>query len=147
MWTVILLATRGEGFADFGDALKRWLDDKINGTDNALMETAEEVAEKGKNITQYHIETRGTAKSGKRGRVETGAMRDAVSGDARRVSRGRAQAEFGWNSKTPEYAIFQERGFTHSGGTQVEGMYALADAADEVLSDLKEDLEQRLKDV
>lgn len=142
-----LASTRGSGFSGFGSALRAWYEEKIAGVDKALAEVAEDTAEKGKNLTQYHIETRGTAKSGKRGRVQTGLMRDSVSGVSERTGRNKARAQFGWISKSPDYAIFQERGFNHPGGNYVEGMFALADAADEVVFDLKEDLEKRIRDV
>lgn len=142
-----LATTKGSGFKGFGDALKTWIEEKVTGVDEAVMEVAQDTAEKGKNITQYNVEITGTAKSGKRGRIESGVMRDAISGQAERTGRNKARAEFGWISKAPAYVPFQEQGFNHRGGNYVEGMFALADAADEVLADLKEDLDRRLKDV
>lgn len=110
-----------------------------------IHEVAEEAAEKGENITKHHIETRGTEKSGKRGRVDTGAMRDAVTGKVTEKSPDSATAVFGWVEGSPEYAKYQEYGFKHRGGVDVEGMYALTDAGEEVMDDLKEDLRSRLR--
>lgn len=124
-----------------------WFQSKMNDISNIIKETAEEAAEKGENITKHHIETRGTAKSGKRGRVETGEMRDKVTSKVSDVSPVSATAEFGWIGGNPDYAWFQELGFVHRNGVTVEGMYALTDAREEVVQDVKEDLRSRLRDL
>lgn len=97
-------------------------------------------AEQGEAIMKYHVETRGTAKSGKRGRVETGKMVNSISSDIVQASPESVTAKFGWLGLPPEHAQFQEPGFRHVGGMQVEGMYALADAFEEVVANLNEDV-------
>lgn len=97
-------------------------------------------AEKGEAVMKHFIETRGTAKSGKRGRIETGDMRDSVGSDVRKATAEEIEVAFGWLGETPEHAKFQETGFRHSGGVQVTGMYALTDAFEEVVTDLEEDI-------
>lgn len=135
----------GSGFAGFGAALSAWVDKKINGVDNAVARVAQETAQEGSEIVKEFIETRGTAKSGKRGRVETGDMRDSVSGQSRKVSRGVHQAEFGWIQGTPEYSRFQERGFNHIGGGAVGGMFALTDAGELEVQLAKKRLEEEIR--
>lgn len=124
-----------------------WFKSKMSDLSDIIKETADEAAEKGENITKHHIETRGTAKSGKRGRVETGDMRDKVTSKVSDVSAVSATAEFGWIGGSPDYAWYQELGFVHRGGVDVEGMYALTDAREEVVQDVKEDLRSRLRDL
>lgn len=137
--------TSGSGFSGFGAALHKWFDNKVNGVDNALAATAEHVAEFGENKTKEFIETRGTAKSGKRGRVETGQMRDSVKGEATKKGRQHHQAEFGWMSQAPDWARFQEAGFTHVGGSPVEGMFALGDAGVLAVEEAKKKLEEEIR--
>lgn len=122
-----------------------WFQSKMDVLSDIIHETAEEAAEKGENITKHHIETRGTEKSGKRGRVETGEMRDKVTSKVSDVTPVSATAEFGWIGGDPDHAWYQELGFIHSGGSTVEGMYALTDAREEVVRDVKEDLRSRLR--
>lgn len=122
-----------------------WFQSKMQHLTEIIHETAEEAAEKGGNITKHHIETRGTDKSGKRGRIETGEMRDNVSSKVTDKQPDSATATFGWIDGTPGYEWFQELGFVHRGGAEVEGMYALTDAREEVVDDLKEDLRSRIR--
>lgn len=127
--------------------LATWLQSKLKEIEGIIHETAETAAESGEAITKHHIETRGTAKSGKRGRVETGTMRDKVTSRVSEVSPTSATASFGWLDGAPFYAKYQEPGFNHIGGVKVEGMYALTDAKDEVVADLKDDLRRKLRDL
>lgn len=62
--------------------------------------------------TQRHvIENSGTPKSGKRGRIETGLMRNSVqSAGADRVG-NTIEGKFGWRDPEP-YFLYQEQGFT-----------------------------------
>ena len=147
---ILLANVRGEGLDDFEGKLVKWLIDSTKRLNDAVVETARNVSEKGENITKYRIETSGIAKSGKRGRVESGRMRDAVSSSTSLTGVGSARAEFGWlhwEDREP-YFMYQDRGFTHYKSKEyIEGMYALADAADEVVADLKEDLKRKIDDV
>lgn len=136
--------TSGSGFSGFGAAIQKWVDNKINGVDNALAATVEHVAEFGENKTKEFIETRGTAKSGKRGRIETGEMRDSVKSGTVKKGRNHHQAEFGWMSHSPSWAKYQEQGFTHVGGSPVEGMFALGDAGDLAVKEAQRKLKEEL---
>lgn len=122
----------------------KWFEGKLREMSDIIHETAQDAAEQGENITKHHIETRGTAKSGKRGRVETGDMRDSVTGRYKALDENNAEARWGWLSGTPGYAWFQELGFTHRGGTAVEGMYSLTDSREEVMQNVREDLRRKI---
>lgn len=108
--------------------------------------TVKEAAEKGRDLTKQHIETRGTAKSGKRGRIETSAMLNSVSSGTVSSNIDDVVERFGYEN-SPYWTQFQEPGFLHSSGVTVEGTYALQDAADEVFKDLKRDIGDVVRDV
>lgn len=76
-------------------------------------------------------ESRGTEKSGKSGRVETGAMRDAVSFRVQQLANGSIQGELGFLDGGPTYFFLQtDTGFTHYlSGEFIEPTFALVDAA------------------
>lgn len=109
-------------------------------------EVVEDAAQKGERLTKGHIETRGTAKSGKRGRIETRAMLDSVSSATVASSEEEFVKKFGYNN-SPYWTQFQEPGFIHVSGVPVEGTFALQDAAEEVFKDLRRDISQAVKDV
>lgn len=109
----------------------------IEGIENVV----EDGVERGENITKHNIETRGTMKSGKRGRVESGAMRDAVGSRMTDRSKKKASGEFGWIKEFEPYFGYQESGFEHRGGVSVDGMYAISDAAEEVFADIEGDVD------
>lgn len=71
------------------------------------------------------IETSGTVKSGKQGRIETGLMRNSVqSAGADRVG-NTIEGRFGWRDPDP-YFLYQEYGFTHArSGEDIVPMHAL----------------------
>lgn len=127
--------------------MKEWFEEKLKKVNQALSDVALETAKEGAEITRLHISTRGTQKSGKLGRIETGEMLKAVKHSKRKAGDGRYTAEFGWIKGTPEYAKFQEEGFTHVGGGEVAGMYALSDAAEYVEKELESNLNRRLRGI
>lgn len=108
--------------------------------------TVQEAADKGRDLTKQHIETRGTAKSGKRGRIETSAMLNSVSSGTVSADINEVVTRFGYEN-SPYWTQFQEPGFVHTSGVTVEGTYALQDAADEVFKDLKRDIGDVVRDV
>lgn len=117
-----------------------WFDSVVDEINDKARKAVRDAVEKGEAITKHNIENSGTLKSGKRGRVETGEMRDAVSGEITKDTADEIEGRFGWKNG-PAHARYQERGWIHSGsGVPVEGMFALADASVEVLQDLEEDL-------
>lgn len=112
--------------------------------DNAMILAMQEGVKFGKNA----IETRGTGRTWERqwggrvgsfpGRVDTGEMRDEFRGEVD-IKRVETIGKLGWTREQLDYFLYQELGFTHNlTNEEVEGMYALRDAADrawEVLVD------------
>lgn len=129
-----------------GDIL-RWARGKIEAIENVSADVLEEAGEKGEALMKHNIATRGTAKSGKEGRIESGDMLKDVKHYTAKRTDGRTQMGFGWTGQRKPYYGYQETGFQHFGGVTVPGMYALADAADEVLTDLGNDLRKALRAV
>lgn len=124
--------------------LQQWFSRKLSEIDKVVQSSAREAAQTGEEITKHNIEISGTVKSGKRGRIETGEMRDRVTSDYKSDGEMEATAKFGWLSGDgPEK--YQEYGFAHVGGVTVDGMYSLADARDEVVQNLRDELERGLR--
>lgn len=97
----------------------------------------------GKATVKEYISTRGTARSGKAGRIETGKMLKSVRSRKGTFSRVTAEGVFGLG-RGPYYSLFQEEGFRHYlSGRWVEGMFAVVDSRDLV----RDFLEARLKAV
>lgn len=92
---------------------------------DAAIDTLREGAEEAK----QNVATRGTAKSGKAGRIETGKMINSIDYEVTGASHGLVEGRFGFRGE-PDYTRFQEGGFTHNfSGQWIEGMYATTDAA------------------
>lgn len=74
-----------------------------------------------------NIATRGTAKSGKVGRIDTATMIDAVDF---RVTGSNLKwgLKVGWIHGLIKYFKFQEYGFQHTNGDAIEPMFAMRDA-------------------
>ena len=123
---------RDNGRPDF------WFREKVESIQQEARSLLAEAAQEGEQITKHHIETRGTAKSGKRGRIDTGTMLNEVDSAVTVDRKDLVRSEFGWLGQTPFYAKFQELG-TDRG---IEGMYALTDAYAEVTQNLEEDLKR-----
>lgn len=93
-----------------------------------VREAVASAAEQGAELMQFYIASRGTAHSGKQGRVETWDMHDEVAW-RRRGGGGWAHADFGWIDNEENYYGLQEDGFYHVWARRhVEGMFAFADA-------------------
>lgn len=101
---------------------------------NNVREAVHEAGVQGENLVKEYISTRGVG--GKQGRIETGKMRDSV-GHRNTGNRYSAKTAFGWIEQGPEYTPYQERGFRHTSGTSVPGMYALSDAFEKVRADVE----------
>lgn len=137
---------RGNRRYESGD-LVRWYRSKMTRVEEGVDEAMDDAGQYGEDLMKHYIETRGTAKSGKPGRVDTGKMRDAV-GHRKTTQGGSRQLRIGWVTGTREdYFQFQETGFTHVSGVPVEGMHALQDATDAALTQLMQDLRRNVKDV
>lgn len=130
-----------------GRQLFEWVESKLTRLTDQAKDAIREGAKEGEDLTKLHIETRGTAKSGKQGRIETGRMRDAVSSRIEKDTDTEIEASFGWLDDRANYFGLQERGFTHTSGVDVEGMFALSDAADQVVRDIERKLGKAVKDV
>lgn len=129
-----------------GTTAETWFEAITKRMYEGVADAIEEGAQRGEKITKHNIETRGTMKSGKRGRVETGKMRDAVNSKTVSRSKKRVTSEFGWIDEYQDYFGLQEDGFNHVGGVTVDGMYAISDAADEVFQDIESDIDKAIRD-
>lgn len=91
----------------------------------------EEVTDEGADLMRQYIRTRGTEKSGKEGRIETGTMLDEVESAVRRNPKS-VRGEFGWGvagGRHEKYFDYQENGFRHwRSGENVPPMHAMLDA-------------------
>lgn len=138
-------------------ALVNWYRSKMMKIQEGTEDAMQDAGEAGKEIGRYLIETRGTGRTwlyprnGREGsypgRVDTGKMRDAFG--FRLTTQGNSrQMRVGWVSGTREdYFKYQEGGFTHPSGIDVEGMHALQDAVEEAFSRLKENLRTEFRRV
>lgn len=121
------------------DQIVKWYRGKVAAIQSETRSAMENAAEEGEELVKHYIETRGTEKSGKRGRIDTGDMYDRVTHRVQDRRDGNVRIDFGWltGRGAEEY---------QEGGTQtIEGMYALTDAADEVFIDLSNEIGQALK--
>lgn len=91
----------------------------------------EEVTDEGADLMRQYISTRGTEKSGKQGRIETGAMYEATQSAVHRNPKS-VRGEFGWGvagGPHEKYFDYQENGFRHwRSGENVPPMHAMLDA-------------------
>lgn len=122
-----------------------WFKKKMDEVAVIMKETAQESAATGKRNVREFVQTRGTEKSGKEGRIETGAMLKAVRGKTLTANKTSASSSFGWIEGPPEYTRYQEHGFTHVNGVDVAGMYALADASEIMKREVKDILRSKLR--
>jgi hypothetical protein len=127
--------------AGFGNAVLAWFNRNVEElneeTHHAVLKAGDQIAHR----TREHIETRGTAKSGKQGRIETGAMWAAVDMEVVKDTEDEIEVRAGYHD-APYYTVFQELGTA-----RVEAMYALTDAAEEVLLDLQKDISEVIRGV
>lgn len=96
--------------------------------------------EYGAELVRDTVETSGTMKSGKRGRIDTGAMLGSVNDRFETIPNG-AQSTYGFLNP-PDYTKFQELGTQY-----IEPMNAIDDAAANVEVDFKNDIDRMMKDV
>lgn len=125
----------------FEEAAGGWFQAKVDEINRRNYRALGENMKDGEEITQTFIATRGTEKSGKQGRVDTGAMLDAVDSDTQLKSKDEAIGRFGWLKKKPTYAQYQEAGTKY-----IAPMYALSDAAEIVKDQLIKDISNNVKD-
>lgn len=125
----------------FEQAAGGWFEAKVNEMSRKNFGSLRDGMKDGEETTQTFIATRGTQKSGKQGRVDTGKMLDAVDSDTKLVSKDEAVGRFGWIKKTPYYAPFQEEGTR-----TIPAMYALSDAAKIVMDELVKNISKNVRD-
>lgn len=125
----------------FSQAAGGWFEAKVNEINRRNYRALQNAMKEGEEITQTFIATRGTAKSGKQGRIDTGKMLESVDSETNLTGRDEAEGRFGWLRKKPFYAEFQEAGTQY-----IEPMYALSDAAAIVIDELVKDINDNVKD-
>lgn len=118
----------------------RWFRGKVGRIEDGAQEVMQDVMDDAAYLMADYISTRGTAKSGKPGRIETKQMHNDVDSRVTSFGEGRVRGTFGWINRKEDYYGLQEGGFDHIGGTSVEGMYALRDAADWAFKQYQEDI-------
>lgn len=122
------------------DQLMRIIQGKQNDILEAGRALVKEYGEYGAELVRDTVETSGTVKSGKRGRIETGDMLASVDDEYKEFSDG-AQSVYGFVKDTPKYTRYQEH------GTQtIEAMNAVDDADANVQIDFRRDLDKLMRD-
>lgn len=119
-----------------------WYRGIVESVERATKDELERTMREGAELTIGYIATRGTAKSKRAGRIDSGDMIRDVSHRVDQMQDGRSRGFFGWlnapNDPDKKYYVYQEGGFTHwRSGELIEGMYAVADAATQVFGDLQ----------
>lgn len=123
----------------FGPAVLAWFNAKVDSLEDGNREAAIEAGDEIVSKTKQYISTRGTAKSGKQGRIETGAMLDAVESKVEKNSPTEVEVRAGYHD-APYYTVFQELGTA-----RIQAMYALTDAAEDVLPKLAKDISKNVR--
>lgn len=106
--------------------------DRLEDIFRQVSDRVETGVEMGEKLVKEYISTRGTAKSGKAGRIETGAMLRSVRSQMLAKGSLMSWGRFGLGAG-PDYSVYQELGFKHNrSGAHVEGMFAVVDAREAV---------------
>lgn len=127
-----------------GDVVK-WFRGKVAKIEDGAQEVLQDAMDDGAYLMADLISSRGTAKSGKAGRIETKQMHNDVDSAVKSYGEGKIRGTMGWIKRKEFYYSLQEAGFEHSPGVTVEGMYALADASDWAMKQFKQDMDQVVK--
>lgn len=146
--------------------IAKWFRGKVANVEQAGEAVLSDAAERGAEYVRYLITTRGTGKqwsgdwsrwpngvagrtSSSPGRDATGEMLDAVDswvssgGDS---ADAKTRMAFGFTRARQKYFLAQEGGFRHNiTGETVEGMHAVADAAETIRQELESELPKYLK--
>lgn len=135
------------GGGDSGGDPVRWFRQKVTRIEDGAEAVLEQAMEDGAESMRHHIRTRGTAKSGKQGRIETGAMlEDVKSRVYPGTKKGNVVGRFGWIDNREDYYGYQEGGFEHVNGGSVEGMYAMVDAAELAFTEFQRGMNEVIRD-
>lgn len=123
----------GGGFKGLSDELEKLMQRVTGESSRQVKGLAAEGAEQ----VREFVSTRGTARSGKAGRIETGAMLNSVGSRVLEDGLTSTKAEYGFINSDPAYTGYQEYSFQHyRSGEQIEGMFALRDAAEITATEL-----------
>lgn len=122
------------GFGGLGAAIEA----EIKGLRQDVGTEVKKLAQDGEDMMKEFIETRGTAKSGKRGRIETGEMRDAVANRVLEDTDQATRAEYGWIDDSPGHRTYQELGTKF-----IEPMFALRDSQEATTEEFQAFLKSR----
>lgn len=121
-------------------SLNAWFDGRVKDIRESIVDIAQDTAEEGAEMVRDRIETSGTLKSGKRGRIVTGDMLAAVRSEVT-ATPTLVTAEFGWLHEFRSYFGYQDAGFTHARSSEeIPGMMALQDAYDESKANVQDRL-------
>lgn len=126
---------------DFGRAAGSWFEEKVQELNRRTFRALQTNMKDGEEITQTFIATRGTPGTGKQGRIDTGKMLESVGSEAELQGQDEAVGRFGWLDKQPFYAEYQEAGTRY-----IAPMYALSDAGEIVIKQLRKDINDAVKD-
>lgn len=143
------------------ERLDKWFVGFVDKVDNAVDDAMDQIAEEGEQMVKEFIDTRGTGRTWSRtyykagkprrasrpGRVWTGDMRKDIEGESDRLSNETARASFGWINNYEEYYGLQEGGFEHPQTGEVEGMFAMHDAADLMAKRAESILSTKIREV
>lgn len=124
-----------------GDDPGAWFTAKVAELNRKNFRALDNAMRGGESVTKNLISTRGTPKSGKTGRIDTGKMRDSVDSETKLDNADEATGRFGWTAESPYYALYQEYGTS-----TIPAMYALTDAAEIAKTQLLRDINNNVKD-
>lgn len=146
-------AAYGGRKGDPRDIVKWWQakTDQIEGvTDEALEAFAKTGVEAALYFIATDTKTRASRERGG-GRVDSRKMIDSVKSNVSTSSAGRKTAHFGWmgsqgKGSATMYFLYQEGGFDHyQTGQHVEGMYAMKDAGEYAINEMRRVMQQGLR--
>lgn len=138
--------------------LDKWFEVKVDKFTKRVEQVADEVASEGEAMVKEFIGTRGTGKTWARtyyrrgvarsgsypGRVWTGEMIGDIKEEVVKTSDA-IIASYGWLDNYEDYYGLQEGGFDHEvTGEHIEGMFAMADAADYTEQSVKQKMRAAL---
>lgn len=133
------------GGGDSGGDPVKWFRGKVARIEDGSYDAMKQAMDDGRDTMKHLISTRGTEKSGKAGRIETGEMLNAVESSTTISEAGRITGRFGWLRNRENYFGFQEGGFEHVNGVSVPGMYAMVDSAELAFQEYRNQMDQVMR--
>ena len=130
---------KGDRTARFSDYIMGLTGELVSDVEDSMVN----ITKHGWARTKLHVETRGVESNPNPGRIDTGAMRDALGWEVSREG-SEIHGRFGWimpkSGKLPDArALFQDAGTTggQGNGAGIPAMHALGDAFVQTVDDLK----------